>query len=128
MTLLAQADAAARAYILERDRWTCQHCDKPGTDWAHIHGRGARYIRHEPDNAVTLCRGCHWYFTTHPAQWRRWIAERYGPDRWDGLLRLEAAGERRGASVDLRAVIRGFRERDLSAAEIETYRSGAWLG
>lgn len=131
-----QADALAREFVFERDRFRCVYCGK-GTElgrieWAHIvtrgMGGGNRYIRWEPANAVTLHTGCHAWFTEHPADWRAFIAEKYGPDHWDSLLRMQAEAERRGDRVDVENVIRGFRERQLTAEEMETYRSGAWLG
>jgi hypothetical protein len=129
------ADALCRAYVFARDGYRCVSCERmmANLEWAHIHTRGARYIRWEvgppgPGNSVTLCQGDHRYFTDHPAQWRRFIAEKYGPDHWDSLLRMQAEAERRGDRVDVERVIRGFRERQLTAEEMETYRSGAWLG
>lgn len=107
-TLERRADEAARRYVLERDRFRCVSCGEMDTqlDWAHIHGRGMPYIRWDPRNAVTLCRREHRWYTDHPYQWRRFVAELLGPDHWDMLLREEAAAERRGGSVDLVATIR----------------------
>lgn len=123
------ADKLAREHVLSRDHRTCLCCGaKWALEWAHIIGRGARYIKWEPENAVTLCHGCHEHFTGHRALFTAWIAEKFGPSRYDRLMSLEAAGERQGDSVDLAAVIRGFREVRLTPAEIQRYRSGAWLG
>jgi hypothetical protein len=127
--LVKLADQLAREHVLERDRHRCRCCGKDrDLEWAHIITRGARYIRWEPANAVTLCHGDHAYFTGHPRQFRRWIAEELGPNHRDKLLSLEAFFERQGGSVDVEAVIRGFHESKLSSAEMERYRSGAWLG
>jgi 5-methylcytosine-specific restriction endonuclease McrA len=130
------ADKLAREHVLNRDGYHCVCCGKDGEtamrwtgsglEWAHILSRGARHLRWEPDNAVTLCRGDHAYFTEHPREFRRFIAEKFGPDHWDGLKLRQAQAERRGDSVDVEAVIRGFRELTLTPAEMETYRSGAW--
>jgi hypothetical protein len=123
------ADRLAREHVFARDHYRCLVC---GTDknleWAHIITRNSRYLRWETSNAVTLCRKDHAYFTEHPAAFKAWIGATFGPRHWDGLLRRQAEAERRGDSVDIQAVIRGFNEHDLDAAELERYRSGAWLG
>ena len=46
------------------------------------------------DNCRALCRTCHSYFTTHPAEWYWWLRQRMGVrlddlerranDRWPG--------------------------------------------
>lgn len=123
------ADHLARQHVLERDHYRCRACGRDGAlEWAHIITRGARHLRWEPDNALTLCRGDHGYFTEHPREFRRFIAEILGPDHRDRLIRMQAEAERRGDSVDVERVIRGFRELDLTPVEMATYRSGAWLG
>lgn len=123
------ADHLAREFVLKRDHYHCRCCGKDGAlEWCHILTRAARHLRWEPDNAVTLCHGDHAYFTDHPEQFRRFIAEILGPDHWDGLKLRQAQAERRGDRVDVEAVIRGFRELTLTPAELETFRSGAWLG
>jgi hypothetical protein len=124
---LAIADQSARTYVIERDMDTCQRCGRQGgNEWAHIVSRGARYIRHDPQNALAFCRGCHVWFTDHPAAFFLWVEERW-PHRRERLYEAEARGERRGDSVDLAAVIRGFRDPALTAVELERYESGAWL-
>jgi hypothetical protein len=132
------ADILCRAYVFERDGYRCVYCDRQTfLEWSHIitrgMGGGNRFIRWEvgppgPGNSVALCDSDHRYFTQYPERWRRFIAEKYGPDHWDSLLRMQAAAERRGDRVDVERVIRGFKERQLTAKEMETWRSGAWLG
>jgi len=131
------ADALCRVYVFERDGWRCVRCGRDDIEWAHIitrgMGGGNRFIRWEvgppgPGNSMALCGPDHRYFTAYPDRWHRFIAEKYGPDHWDSLLRMQAEAERRGDRVDVENVIRGFRERQLTAEEMETYRSGAWLG
>lgn len=121
------ADRLCRIFVMERDRYTCRRCEGPATDWAHILTRAAApALRWEPDNSLGLCRMCHVYFHMHPARFEAWISDRYGPDRWDELHRRQADAERRGDHVDHAAVIRGFRERGLTAVEMERYASGRW--
>jgi hypothetical protein len=130
------ADKLAREFVLERDGARCVCC---GTDafgslggswhgsleWAHIISRGARHLRWDPDNAVTLCHGDHAYFTDHPVRWRHFIAKTYGGDRWDDLKRRQAEAERRGDKVDVQAVIAFYRDR-LTPKEADAYRNGEW--
>jgi len=77
-------------------------------EWAHVHVRGARYIRWDPENAVALCHGCHAWYGEHPRDWRAFI-ERRSPGLWTRLVHREIAGERSGASIDVAEVIRRFR-------------------
>jgi 5-methylcytosine-specific restriction endonuclease McrA len=126
------ADKAARSFVMERDRRTCQRCgsqDRP-LQAAHLIPRGQRFIHWEPENIVALCsgvNGCHEFLDARPATRTTWALDRW-PGRIERLWALEAQGERRGDGVDLAAVIRGFREQELSPEEMERYRSGAWLG
>lgn len=127
------ADKLAREHVLARDRNRCVRCgSEDELEWAHIitrgMGGGNRYIRWEPDNAVTLCHRCHHWLTHDPLKFRKFIAATYGPDRWDELKLMQAVRERQGHSVDVEAVIRGFREMTLTPAEMEEWASGAWLG
>lgn len=120
------ATALVREHVMARDRFTCQYCRRPATDMAHIVTRSSRYLKWEPLNLVALCHEDHDYFGRHPAQWRRWIGEHYGPDRYDLLRRMQAEGERRGGSVDLDEVIRCYRIPALASADREAYEDGVW--
>jgi len=119
------ADKLTRDYVLARDRF-CLYCGSPeNLEWCHIVTRAARYLRWDPDNAVTFCHGDHAYFTDHPNHFRIWLAERFGPDHRGRLLRMQADAERRGDAVDVEAVIRSFRD-ELTSAESAAYRGGDW--
>jgi len=129
--LARTADKLAREHVLKRDHHRCRSCDREDRplEWAHILGRAAApHLRWDPDNAVTLCNGDHWYFTANPARWRRFIAEQFGADHYDNLKFRQARADRNGDQVDVAAVIRGFREYELTEDEMKLYRSGAWLG
>jgi hypothetical protein len=110
------ADRAAREFVLKRDWWTCQNCSSgaPGLQWAHVISRGARYIRHEPNNAMALCGKCHLNFTLKPALWSVWLATNR-PGLHDRMALLEAAGQRSGHTIDLAQVIRDYREGKVAA-------------
>ena len=126
---VALADKLACEFVLERDGYRCQSCGRDERtrylEWCHILTRGARYLRWEPSNAVALCHADHVYFTDHPVQWRRFIAEQFGPDHMDRLHILQAQAEARGDRVDVAQVIAFFRER-LTPSESDRYWRGDW--
>ena len=122
-----EADRSQRIYVMERDGRECQRCHAPAHDRAHLLPRGNRYVKYEPENAVALCRPCHVIVDGSPALRTAWVMDRW-PGRLERLWNLEAAGERRGDSVDLAAILRGYRETALTPAEMAAYRSGKWLG
>lgn len=65
---LDKADQMFSKYIRNRDNWTCQRCgskfapNAPGLHCSHFHGRVRESVRFDPDNAISLCYGCHRYF------------------------------------------------------------------
>jgi len=105
------ADRLVGRFVKNRDGWKCQRCgEREGEQmqYAHVISRGARFIQYEPDNAVCLCRDCHYYFTMKPGQWSVWLAA-YRPGLHDRMALLEAARERQGGGVDLAAIIETYR-------------------
>lgn len=46
-----------------------------------------RYLgtRWDLDNADCLCAGCHFYFTTHPVEFRLWLVEKMGREGFEAL-------------------------------------------
>lgn len=56
-------------------------CRKCGTtehlQCAHIVSRTYLRTRHDPENAIALCRSCHVRFTFLPVEWRRWVEDNY---------------------------------------------------
>ena len=125
---VAQADKLARQFVLERDGYACVRCEYARElEWAHIISRGARYLRWDSDNAVTLCHFDHGYFTGDPRAFRRFIAEKFGPDHYDNLKLRQAQAERRGDKVDVAQVIAFYRSQ-LTAQEKQSWESGEWLG
>ena len=131
MTTKALADRVVGDWVRDRDGHACQLCHIQGRmDWAHIHGRGAPYIRYDPDNSLALCRTHHDFFGANPDDFKHWIELRR-PGMWDELLRREAAGERSGHKVDLDEVVRLFRMTAPDPAPKRfrvLYESGSWLG
>jgi 5-methylcytosine-specific restriction endonuclease McrA len=79
---LHDADKLFSTYIRTRDDWACVRCGSPVMpQCAHLHSRAYRAIRWNPDNATTLCKGCHVLFTHRPIEWADWCEE-----RWPGRL------------------------------------------
>ena len=69
--------------VRQRAEWKCERCQKwhgpgRGLDCAHIIGRGKWATRHDPRNAIALCRGCHAYFTAQPNEFAEWLENRLG--------------------------------------------------
>jgi 5-methylcytosine-specific restriction endonuclease McrA len=73
--------------VRRRDNYTCQNCgaykgdDMQSCDAAHITPRASVGLRWHPLNAITLCRGCHMFFTKYPLDWADWLREKFGEDR-----------------------------------------------
>lgn len=76
-----------------RTNWHCEHCginkiSDPGTlDCAHIMGRRHVGLRWHPQNALSLCRKDHLFFTEHPFDFADWCRDYLGEDRVCALRR-----------------------------------------
>ena len=75
--------------VRHRDQHRCQFCFAEGTDCAHIFGRAKKSVRWSMDNAVTLCRYHHRYFTANPVEFTDWLTKLYGQGHMD-ILREKA--------------------------------------
>lgn len=86
--LLARQDRAAREVVMERDERTCRRC---GTgefpQWAHVYSRRYRAIRHDPLNAMVLCRNCHAWQTHNPLEGEEFFRSVLGEDTMTALRR-----------------------------------------
>ena len=77
---MAGADAAVSKLVKWRDGYECQRCQTDQfLQCAHLISRSYKSIRTELENATTLCRSCHMYFTHHPLEWESWC-----DDQWPG--------------------------------------------
>ncbi len=49
-----------RIFVLKRDNFTCKVCGKPCNEVHHIFSQAfSPHLKHDPDNAVCSCYGCH---------------------------------------------------------------------
>lgn len=53
---------------------------------SHFQGRKKEATRFDPENVVTLCTGCHMYFTAHPAEHYAWQVARLGEEAVQALV------------------------------------------
>jgi hypothetical protein len=81
------ADAAFSDCIRRASNWSCARCCREfngkssGLHCAHIVGRRKSLLRFYPLNALSLCHGCHSYFTANPLCFSDWVAKTIGePD------------------------------------------------
>lgn len=86
-----------------RDDWTCQRCGKkykPPTSalhWAHFITRTRHNTRWNPENASTLCYGCHSYLDRNFPEKRKFFVDKLGERK---VQEIEIAGEIAARSQD----------------------------
>lgn len=91
-----KADSLFSKYIRLRDK-ECLRCHRKGSgdlgitglQCSHFYGRRKESTRFDPENADSLCAGCHRYFTEHKTEYTEWKIEKLGDKRYD-LLTLRA--------------------------------------
>lgn len=75
--------------VRQRAENRCERCGgspaSGGLHCSHFHGRGKWGVRFCPDNATSLCYGCHAFLGSHPEIHRQWQLERLGAYRFDSL-------------------------------------------
>lgn len=104
----SKADALFSRYVRLRDNWTCQRCgkrDEGGQECAHIYSRRHWATRHDPNNAVTLCTACHFYFGGNPLVFAKWCDEKFGEEEMDRLFkRSHSVGKKSKHDESLRVM------------------------
>lgn len=91
------ADIRFSREIRARDNFTCQRCGRThlpnsvGLHAAHYFTRRTQATRFDPDNALSLCYGCHQFVDSHPEDKRELWISRIGQERFDALT-LRAHG------------------------------------
>jgi 5-methylcytosine-specific restriction endonuclease McrA len=93
--MVRDLDAAARQEVFERDGHVCVRCrdTKRGIQWAHIFSRRHKNLRWEPDNALTLCAGCHIFWHQYPLLAVDWFKTTW-PERYEHILTIFNSGMR----------------------------------
>ena len=82
-------------------------------DCAHIFSRRHAGTRHDPNNAVCLCRGCHMRFTSEPMEFSSWVNSWMSKTFYE-KLRVKALSVTKFTAAD-RAVILADLKRKLKA-------------
>ena len=105
-----KADRLFSAWIRRRDGACLANERRPDScesplflQCAHIHTRSYSATRYDPDNAITLCRSCHLYFTHRPLEWRAFVDDLKGRDYYDQLGHRALRGARALVGVDYEA-------------------------
>lgn len=87
------ADEAFSKCIRALAGWRCERCQtyypegrRGALDCSHFYGRGKWGTRFHPDNASSLCYGCHSYMGAHPAEHEAWFRARIGEGRYQLLV------------------------------------------
>jgi 5-methylcytosine-specific restriction endonuclease McrA len=64
-----RADVMWARAVKERDGYICRRCGLIGEDAHHVATRGRRPdLKHDLDNGLTLCRGCHNWCHANPVE------------------------------------------------------------
>ena len=86
-----KADRAFSLYIRELADWYCERCGRQhergsqGLHCSHYFGRQFEATRFYPDNADSLCRGCHGYFESDKEEYKQFKINKIGEKRYDAL-------------------------------------------
>lgn len=77
--------------VRARAGFKCQRCgaqhleNSMGLHCSHFHGRGVWSVRFDPDNAFSLCYGCHKYVESRPVEHQQFALSMIGLDRYEAL-------------------------------------------
>lgn len=98
--MILELDRVTRFAVFMRDANKCLRCgSEKNLQWAHVLSRRHIALRHEMDNGMTLCAGCHLKWHHEPLLAVDWFRKAF-PERYDRLksaLQLHVA-------VDVRAL------------------------
>ena len=77
--------------VKERDVYTCRRCgstNPPGTRSLHAHHiftRARKSTRHDVDNGISVCFGCHMWSHRNPLEFHDWMKGELGPELYEDL-------------------------------------------
>ncbi len=85
---MKRADTAFGAHVRARGVCESDRISHTGVlQSTHIISRSYKVIRTDERNALSMCSGCHLYYTNRPLEWREFIDRTY-PGLWDELTEL----------------------------------------
>ena len=103
------ADARWSKAVRERDGYRCRRCGKPhaknsqGLHAAHIFSRGIIRTRHDPDNGLSMCYGCHRVFDQMQKSDReRYVRSLIGDEKYELLAGRARSPRKRCVLTDCR--------------------------
>ena len=94
-TTVKELDALCRKVVFARDGNRCRNCGQTTglLDWAHVLSRRHPKTRHDPENAVVLCRKCHMVYHDRPIEGALMIQRIISKETYDKLeLRAKGSG------------------------------------
>lgn len=89
---ITPADSAFSKCVRYRAGWACERCgaqhdsSSTGLHCSHFFGRANWSVRFHPDNARSLCHGCHSWLSGNPYEHCEWIKGQIGEGRLQMLL------------------------------------------
>jgi len=109
------ADIAFSKAVRHRDKH-CLNCGRTDTlQCAHIYGRRQKVVRWSLDNAITLCAGCHRYYTENPVSFHDWLLETMGEGHME-ILREKTRGHMKTNEALRKEIAKHYRD-ELKKAE-----------
>lgn len=69
----------------------CVRCRAPEFQLHHVIGRGRLDVRHDPENHLALCIGCHGWFHAHPTEAKIWFVAEFAVTRPRIAARVSAS-------------------------------------
>ena len=82
-------DLECREIVFTRDGNACVKCGKTTgkLDWAHIVSRRDITLRHDPENSLVLCAGCHFFWHHAPLEAVTWFQQKF-PLRYEYMMEV----------------------------------------
>ncbi len=95
-------DGLARKVTLLRAGNRCEKCGKgERLQCHHVYSRSLLMLRHDVENLLCLCSGCHLWWHHNPLESAAWFEARFGAERRARLLLIRQTRRK----TDLNAVV-----------------------
>ena len=90
---LRTSDRLWTRYMRIKQKYTCQKCGRVyapdncrNLGVSHYHGRNHENVRFDEENTPVMCNiVCHQYLDQHKGEYKEWMIERLGQERFDML-------------------------------------------